>query len=371
VVAAVVVLLLGISAGAAYAWQRGWLTQEFRAASRSCGELEATAPTVRGDADLDLRPVSPAASPTAMAFVPSGRRAYVAEREGTVRVLVDDQLSAEPVLDLGDRVGTGDDQGLLGLAVAPRGDWLYAWYPDPDSVGHLVAWPLRDGRPVVTEEEALLEVPYDTVHHNGGGLAVGPDGELYVGVGDGGLTGDPDGNAQDPDDRKGKLLRVDPDNADVEVVALGLRNPYRVAFDPVTEHLWLSDVGHECMEEVDLLPLGATGVNFGWNRFEGTRDFLGGDAGGFEPPLYAYPHDDEACAVIGGAVPRGPDAPAALRGRYVFGDFCSGRLSAVGADGREVLDLGLTVGGGLLGISASPRGALYVLSISEGIQRIV
>jgi glucose/arabinose dehydrogenase len=157
------------------------------------------------------------------------------------------------------------------------------------------------------------------------------------------------------------------------VAALGLRNPYRLTFDAAAGDLWVADVGHQCMEEVDRMPAGVRGTNFGWNRFEGTRDFLGGDADAFETPVYAYPHTDDACAVIGGAVPRGPDALAALRGAYVFGDFCSGEVSALRREGDAVVvsDLGVDVGGGLLSVTTGPTGTVYVLSIGHGIQRLV
>jgi glucose/arabinose dehydrogenase len=348
-----VTLVVALGVGAAYAHHRGWLSREFWAASQPCGELTATAEVQPATGrPLRLDPVLEAAGPTALAFAEDGT-GFVAEREGRILRLAD----GAPVLDLTGRIGLGDDQGLLGLAVA--NDRLFAWFPDTALVGHLASWPLVDGRPVADGEEDHLRIPLDTVHHNGGGLVVGDDGALYLGVGDGGLTGDPDGNAQDPDDLKGKVLRIDPAAPDeADVFALGFRNPFRLTVDPATGDLWASDVGHECMEEIDRV---VAGGNHGWNRYEGTRSFLGGDEADFVPPVYAYPHDEGHCAVIGGAV---------VRGRYVFGDFCSDRLLSLTADGR-VRDLGLQVGAGVQGVVAGPDGELYVLSISDGVQRVV
>ena len=233
-----------------------------------------------------------------------------------------------------------------------------------------------------------------STHHKGGGLAFGPDGMLYLSLGDGGLTGDRTGNAQDPGSLLGKVLRIDPHpggdrpygippgspfaepEGRPEVLALGLRNPFRLSFDRATSDLWIGDVGHRCVEEVDVVHLAeAAGANFGWNHLEGTRPFVGGEEpDGYVPPVFSYPHvRDRSCAVVGGVVYRGQAIPA-LQGQYVFGDFCDldltvldlGPGSTAVAVGR--VELGL---GGLVGIVEDPAGELWLLSFAEGVLRLL
>jgi hypothetical protein len=195
-------------------------------------------------------------------------------------------------------------------------------------------------------EEILLTIPHPTyTNHNGGQLAFGPDGYLYAGTGDGGGGGDPNGNAQNTASLLGKILRIDVESGAVpyavptdnpffgnsayrsEIWALGLRNPWRFSFDRFTGDLFIADVGQGTFEEVDIQPSGsAGGLNYGWNIMEGAHCYPGGTCSqiGLFLPAYEYDHS-QGCSITGGFVLRGPTA-ASLAGRYIFGDFCSGRI---------------------------------------------
>jgi glucose/arabinose dehydrogenase len=228
-------------------------------------------------------------------------------------------------------------------------------------------------------------------NHNGGALAFGPDGYLYVALGDGGSAGDPMGNAQSLSTLLGKLLRISPrpsggepysippDNPFVgwsgarpEIWAYGLRNPWRFSFDAATGDLWIGDVGQNAWEEIDLEPAGSDGgSNFGWDRLEGTHPFEGGSAPGSVPPVFEYANGAGSCAVTGGYVYRGALIPA-LAGAYVFADYCRGRLEAlVPGKGRamEARALGPRVDA-LASFGEDARGELYVLSLAGTVSRI-
>ena len=197
-------------------------------------------------------------------------------------------------------------------------------------------------------ERGVLFVDQPFSNHNGGALAFGPDGYLYVGLGDGGSAGDPMGNAQSLSTLLGKLLRISPrpskgepyaippdnpfvgrDGARPEIWAYGLRNPWRFSFDTATGDLWIGDVGQNAWEEIDLEPAGSDGgSNFGWDRLEGTHPFEGSPAPDSIAPVFEYAHGDGSCSVTGGYVYRGERIPT-LAGAYLFGDYCRGRPGGV------------------------------------------
>ncbi|OWY61629.1 hypothetical protein B7486_62770, partial [cyanobacterium TDX16] len=280
--------------------------------------------------------------PTSLAFHPDPtlELTYVAEQDGTVRTLEGDHLQPEPAVDLEERVSTDFDQGLLGLAVQPDGTHLWAYFTDEQGDSTLVAWPLDDeGEVQAAGERRVLHEEQPAVYHNGGALVFGPDERLYLTLGDGGLLGDATDNGQRIDTPLGKVLALDttdgPEATTVEIFARGTRNPYRIAFDAETDDLWVADVGHNCVEEVNRIPAGTEGANLGWNRFEGPVPFVGGSEDGLLMPVYWYTSDD-GCAVIGGTVARGGRVPA-LEGRYLLGDYCTGRLTALELDERDVV----------------------------------
>jgi glucose/arabinose dehydrogenase len=287
-------------------------------------------------------------------------RLYVLEKGGAVRVVEDGQVRSAPFLDLRDRVSTRSERGLLGLAFAPvpaggaGPTEVFVHYSDLDGDTVLLRAPLTDGRPDLAEATVMLRQEQPYPNHNGGELAFGPDGMLYLGLGDGGSGGDPLRAGQDTTTLLGKLLRLDvsaspyaiPDDnpfaqggGEPEIWALGLRNPWRFSFDPPTGDLWIADVGQNRTEEVNRLAGNRpAGADFGWSTLEGDRCFRqeGCDRSGAVPPLATYDHDEGlGQSVTGGYVYRGEALPA-LQGAYVFGDFVGGTVMAVRAGDPQV-----------------------------------
>ena len=340
-----------------------------------------------------------------MIFGNSGN-ALVAEQAGRVWYLRQEHLSGGDIFvleaaDLRDRVSRrGSEEGLLGLAFDPNDDrHLYAYYSAANPRRSVVS---RfnygsDGTPAQGEaadpatELVILEVGQPYPNHNGGQIAFGPDGYLYIGLGDGGSAGDPLGSGQDTSTLLGSILRIDvskatptqpyaipPDNpfADgggrPEIWAYGLRNPWRFSFDRETGDLWAGDVGQNEWEEIDIIERGG---NYGWNILEGNHCFRpreGCDREGAIPPVWEYSLDGAPCSVIGGYVYRG-DAIPWLRGAYVYGDFCSGKVYGLRyQDGqvtehKELADTGLRI----MSFAEDNAGELYLLSQSEGVYRLV
>ena len=301
--------------------------------------------------------------PLFVAAVPGEDRLVVVEQSGRLRAFADapGTDASEVVLDLSGRVLFGGEQGLLGLAFDPdfeRSRFLYVHYSAAGPRRSVIArfrWDPATDRVDPASERVILEVPQPYANHNGGMLAFGPDGYLYVALGDGGSAGDPDRNGQDPSTLLGSLLRLDVRPADPgdpyavpadnpfvgragfapELWAFGLRNPFRFSFDRQTGELWLGDVGQGAREEIDLI---VRGGNYGWRRFEGTRVFDGGEALGggvpHAPPLFEYGRD-AGVSVIGGYVYRGM-RHASLFGRYLYSDFGSGTVWALEREGDAV-----------------------------------
>lgn len=274
-------------------------------------------------------------------------RLLVLDQEGVIRIIDNGALDPEPFLDLTDRVGSeGSEQGLLGIALDPdyaANGFFYLNYTDKNENTVVARYRLSAdgiyGDPA--SEQVLLAVEQPYANHNGGNLAFGPDGMLYIGLGDGGSGGDPQGNAQNPDTLLGKMLRLDVRGKDTytipadnpfaagggrsEIWALGLRNPWRFAFDSLTGDLYIADVGQNTYEEVDFLPAGtAGGANFGWNYREGAHPYEGNPPEGVTlvEPVFEYDHGS-GCSVTGGFVYRGQALPE-FYGIYLFGDYCSG-----------------------------------------------
>jgi glucose/arabinose dehydrogenase len=305
-------------------------------------------------------------------------RLYVVERAGRVRVLEGGRVLPDPFLDISSEVTSGGEQGLLSVAFHPdyaENGLFYVDYTDLNGDTRVVELRAREGREPTRVRELLhLAQPY--ANHNGGQLAFAADGLLYVGMGDGGAGGDPENRAQDLGSRLGKLLRIDVDgpDADWEIVAYGLRNPWRFSFDRETGDLWIGDVGQGEVEEVDYLPAGDIGslVNFGWDVFEGTHvyeDKQPNDAGRLVGPIAEYSHD-EGCSITGGFVYRGEDIPWA-QGRYFYGDYCSGRLWSLtrAGDGATVRRLRFKVPE-LSSFAEDGSGELYLLTLDGTVYRL-
>ena len=344
------------------------------------------------DVTLTATIVVEASNPTAMAVRPGDDETlFVAERDGVVRPLVDDELG-EPLVDISGDVSTGGERGLLGLAFAPDGDRLYLSYTDGNGDSRIDEL-MMDGDAVdLGSRRQVLGVDQPASNHNGGNIAFGPDGFLYFGLGDGGGAGDPQGNGQNTDTLLGSLLRIDPINRGSdpyaipegnpfvagggrgEIWAYGLRNPWRFSFDRQTGDLWIGDVGQGTIEEVDLLPAatgGGKGANLGWNRLEGTQRYEGDPPAEHVLPIFEYGRDGGECSVTGGFVYRGENI-AGLQGAYVFSDYCAAEVRAIVVrDGRVVAERGLGVEvPNIASFGEDANGELYALSLNGPIYRL-
>jgi glucose/arabinose dehydrogenase len=316
-----------------------------------------------------------------LAQAPGSRELYVVEQPGRV-VAVDGDGPGRTLIDIRDRVQSGGEQGLLGLAFHPdyaSNGRLFLHYTTQGGDTRVDEY--RRGRDGAAADPAtrreLLRVKQPFPNHNGGQLSFGPDGLLYLGLGDGGSSGDPDNNAQDLKDRLGKILRTDVDRprSGWRPVAYGLRNPWRFSWDRETGAIWIADVGQDEREEINSVArFTEPPQNFGWPGFEGTNDIderKPSGPGRVIEPVAEYDHD-EGCSVTGGYVYRGREVPR-LRGRYVYGDVCSGAIwtlkagSGTGSDVRKEDDMLEQVAS--FGEDAS--GELYAISLSRGLFRVV
>lgn len=316
-------------------------------------------------------------------------RLFVVEKVGRIRIVRDGQVLSEPFLDITDRVGSrANEQGLLSVAFHPRyrdNGWLFVNYTDNDGDTVVSRFSAAGDRADPSSEEVVLTIEQPFANHNGGQVVFGPDGMLYIGMGDGGGAGDPLGAGQDRWTLLGKILRINvetlpytipPDNpwADgsggrQEIWVFGVRNPWRFSFDRSTGDLFVADVGQNRLEEVHMLPAGrSAGANLGWNVMEGNECFRRNDCdrSAFDLPIDVYPHS-LGCSVTGGHVYRGAAYPV-LQGVYVFGDFCSGRIwglrqSAGGWERAELLQTRLQIAA----FGEDESGELYVAGYNNGV----
>lgn len=326
-------------------------------------------------------------------------RLFVVEKTGRVRIVRDGEVLPDPYLDLASQVSDDGEQGLLGLAFHPEYEdngYVFVNFTNPQGDTRVVRFTASASPDAVDPASAstVLEVEQPFTNHNGGQLAFGPDGMLYVALGDGGSAGDPSGNGQDVTTLLGAILRIDVDqgapyaipsdnpfvgveDAAEEVWMYGLRNPWRFSFDSANGDLWIGDVGQDDVEEVSVVRADEQpGANLGWNILEGTRCF---DETSCNPsrtvlPVYDYTHDD-GCSVTGGYVYRGPTEPS-LQGRYFFGDFCGGWIRSLRMSGGgdiDVLDHTDEFGSvpSLTSFGVDAAGELYAVSMAGTVYRVV
>jgi glucose/arabinose dehydrogenase len=356
----------------------------------------ATGGSQLGAVNVKLTPVAQIEDPTTLATRRGDRALYVTEQEGRVRAVRDGALDAAPVLDITADVGSGGERGLLGLTFSPDGTKMYVHYTNKDGDTRVDEYAMSGNTADAGSRRQLLALPQPQANHNGGELDFGPDGLLYLGLGDGGGRGDsgsghaPGGNGQSLDTMLGKILRINPTPSDgrqytippdnpfanggglPEIWAYGLRNPWRFTWDRETGNMWIADVGQNAWEEVDFLPAGqGAGSNFGWNHLEGTHEFEGDAPPDAVPPIFEYPLDGGACAAIGGYVYRGSEIPA-LTGAYLYSDYCDSAIRALVEQNGQVADqrdLGVTASQ-VTAFGEDQDGELYVLSQGDGLQRI-
>jgi glucose/arabinose dehydrogenase len=376
--------------------------QQSSATSSSASSTTTVAPnsrssTTAGNETPDLAAVrirltsyaSDLDSPVAFATRNGDDRFYVAEQSGHVRIVDDGRVVDRGVLDVD--VSHGEEQGLLGLTFSPDGTKLYVDYTDPRGNTNVDEYTMNGDVADVSTKRRLLNIPDPYPNHNGGQLTFGPDNMLYITLGDGGSAGDPQNRAQDLGQLFGKIMRIDPapsvaapytipsdnpfvgqEGARPEVWMYGLRNPWRFSFDRQTHDVWIGDVGQNAWEEIDYAPVaGATGSNWGWSLREGTHEFKGAPPAGAREPIFELSHADRNCSVTGGYVYRGRKIPA-LRGVYVFADFCAAALTGLvqrdGVLGDHAL-LGPR-GGQITSFGEDSAGELYVLMRGGSIYRI-
>jgi glucose/arabinose dehydrogenase len=274
-------------------------------------------------------------------------RVFVVEQRGFIWVVDWAQDKPQVFLDIRDRVNDrANEQGLLGLAFHPAFNENGRFFVNYSGVNGetIIAEYHADTNRIVGNSETeivLLRIDQPYTNHNGGALAFGPDGYLYIGTGDGGSGGDPHGNGQRLDTLLGKILRIDIDTSEPyaipqdnpfadsggqpEIWLYGLRNPWRIAFDRTTGDFFIGDVGQSQWEEINFLPADSIGaINYGWNLREGAHDYSGGDAEALVDPIAEYDHS-LGCSVTGGVVVRDPRLMT-WQGLYLYGDYCSGRV---------------------------------------------
>lgn len=357
--------------------------------------------------------------PTAMTARSTTGSLYIAQKDGRIKVISADKvtdrngdvirtnyrLNNSPILDISRSTVAEAQRGLLGLTFSSDGRKLYVFYTDGQKGTILIDEYLMNEDSVDTRSRRnVLTLNHPEKNNVGGQITFGPDGFLYVAIGDGGGEGDPDKNGQNTTTLYGKILRIDPEGWTKEfgysppggnpfrdgtkglpeIWTFGLRNPWRFSFDRATKDLWIADSGESTAEEIDFLPFArggaGRGLNLGWSEMEGNEPFQGGKAPpGYNPPLFTYPHTDGQCAVVGGYVYRGKAIPSLL-GVYLYADYCVGEVRGLLRQSTgEVGDrgFGITVpkgnlegNGAVTSFGQDNDGEIYVLSAQGGVYRI-
>ena len=325
-------------------------------------------------------------------------RIFVVERAGRIKVFPNDQSvsSVDTLLDIADRVSSGGETGLLGLAFHPNYEingYFYVNYTAANPLRTIISrFQVSASNPDSADKNSeLILLTYNQPYsnHNGGCVAFGPDGYLYIAAGDGGSGGDPDNNAQNITTLLGKIIRIDVDNPQPpnnysipvdnpfvdstnvnirkEIFAWGMRNPWRFSFDPVTSWLWCGDVGQGDWEEVDIIQ---NGKNYGWRCYEGNHPYnLSGCNGTYEPPIWEYSHS-LGFSITGGYVYRGQNVPE-LHGKYIYGDYGSARVWSIEYDGiNPAINTQITTASGsITSFGVDEHKELYLVSFNGKIYR--
>ncbi|HYN80076.1 MAG TPA: PQQ-dependent sugar dehydrogenase [Gemmatimonadaceae bacterium] len=334
-------------------------------------------------------------SPVFITSPPGDSRLFVVEQAGRIRVLKQGRVLDQPFLDISARVRSGGEQGLLSMAFHPdygTNRWFYVNFTDRNGDTHIERFTASANADVADLGSMLLVLKIDQPYsnHNGGLVMFGPDGMLYIGMGDGGSGGDPQGNGQNPRALLGKMLRVNVSRAEPytipagnpfangqrgapEVWATGIRNPWRFSFDRSANLLYIGDVGQNRQEEINVAPASRAGINYGWNIMEGSSCFRSSscDRDGLHAPAVSISQSDGACSVIGGYVYRGRRIPEIV-GHYFYSDYCAGWLrsfryqNGAAADRRswKIQDIGNVVSFG-----EDSSGELYIVAENGRIYR--
>ncbi len=350
-------------------------------ASNSIANAAQPAPTVK------LTKVATAENPVLVLAEPGTGDLYVVEQPGRLRALMAD-ASEVAAFDVSDSVSTGNEQGLLGAAFSPDGKWLYTNHTNRNGDTEITATPWANGEADQSKTVLLLKVSQPYSNHNGGNLIVDSKGVLWIGLGDGGSAGDPQSRAQNLKVLLGKMLRILPTPGRgktspysipagnipksvgrPEIWGYGLRNPWRFSIDAPTNTLWIGDVGQNEVEEIDAVSVKAVRPNFGWRRREGNTTYSGKafKAGEAVEPVWTYKHSSGGCSVTGGLVYRGTAIPA-LRGRYIYTDFCDSTVRVLD-DQFKSSSLGVS-GEQLSSFGVDSAGEVYITSLEGDIFRL-
>lgn len=341
--------------------------------------------------------VSGLSAPVYLSAPPGDPRLFVVEQVGRIRIVdAGGQLLGAAFLDIVGDVDTEPEGGLLSLAFHPQYQSNgFVYINSTNRQGHTVVERYTvsgdPNRLDASSAKLIIQINQTRSNHNGGQLQFGPDGMLYIFMGDGGGSGDPDGNGQDLDTLHGKILRLDVDGGDPfaipsdnpfvgvsgardEIWAFGLRNPWRSSFDPASGMLYVADVGQNTIEEVNAVPATQGGVNYGWNTMEGSSCFGGGscDMTGLTLPVEEYTQASGGCSVTGGRVYRGSAIPQ-IQGHYFYSDFCAGFLRSFRLQSGSAADrVEWTIGnlGSVSSFGEDGSGELYVLDIGGTVSRI-
>jgi glucose/arabinose dehydrogenase len=371
-----------------------------RTATATPAETAASAPaTATARRGVRLKKIGSFQAPVYVT-APRGDRhvQFVVEQAGRIMIVRNGRKLSTPFLDITGKVTSGGEQGLLSMAFAPdyaQSGLFYVYYTGRDEDQHVVEYRRASAdRADAGSARTVLDMADSESNHNGGLLLFGPGGLLYIGTGDGGGAGDrhgPRGNAQNLGSLLGKILRIDPREsggrpytippsnpfvgragARGEIYSYGLRNPWRFSFDPANGNLAIADVGQNEVEEVDSVRSGR-GKNFGWRPFEGLRRYTPGErAPGHMNPVIQRFHSKGNCSITGGVVVRDRGLPA-LRGRYVFGDLCRGRIESAKLSpgkARSVRQTRLHVSN-LSSFGEDARGRVYAASLDGPVYRLV
>lgn len=321
-------------------------------------------------------------------------RLFVVEQAGYIRIISSQgQLANQPFLDIHDKVTFAGEQGLLGIAFHPHyktNGYFYINYVGLNGSTNISRFRLSSINTEIADPQSelkLMTIPQPYTNHKGGDLCFGPDGFLYIGLGDGGSGGDPGNRAQNPMEFLGKMLRIDVDHGNPyaipatnpfhnstttlkEIWALGLRNPWRFSFDRLTGDLWIADVGQNAIEEIDFQPAASTGgENYGWRCYEGNDVYNNtgcAPSSSLTFPVYTYPHGSE-CSVTGGYVYRGSNS-SPYYGHYFFTDYCSDKIWTLHKSGNNWVkeDFGQFSGNNFSTFGEDSKGQLYIAGLTTG-----
>ena len=324
-------------------------------------------------------------------------RLFIVEQPGRIRIVQNGRLIERPFLDIRNKVGFGGERGLLSFAFHPRyktNGFFFVNYTNKSGDTRVERYTVSPGDPSVADPASAkliigIDQPY--ANHNGGHNIFGPDGMLYIGMGDGGSQRDPHGNGQNRNVLLGKILRIDVDRGDPygvppnnpyangggrrEIWALGVRNPWRLAFDSAAGRIYIADVGQDRYEEINIAAATSAGLNYGWNVMDGNECFRNSTCAksSFTQPALVYEHSDGGCSIIGGFVYRGRRIPE-IRGQYFYSDWCKSWLRSITFDNgrasepRQWLDGGL---GSIVSFGEDGQGELYICSSNGRVYRII